>query len=394
MLLESDNFAGRCSFGLTLRFEPFYALQVVTAPDARIHAEWSARARRSLQSAFHDAFARLGRASELWPLLPDALDPAAAPRSYDELRAALESVPDGALQERLLGGVLHEPRSLRALMRAGSSGLFRTLGKASAGKREWLAFAGLYPPRYDAPLFVALRLLLDDAPAFRASVLAVLDAFFRHAFGAAWRAAEPALLRSCAERGRLLQAVTFAELARELLLRVEVHGRELRAVRGGYRVRFDAIRACRFVPSLFNDRRYWHAYETDQGTIVHFPYFEPALAVPEAAAEIAEPEIDPALVFRALGDATRYAMATLIARRPMPASELARALSLSKPTVSHHVGLLRDAGLLCEAPASGSVVLSLRRDVLEQLSAIAVEQLFDTTRRVRPHALPRSRRRT
>jgi DNA-binding transcriptional ArsR family regulator len=85
-------------------------------------------------------------------------------------------------------------------------------------------------------------------------------------------------------------------------------------------------------------------------------------------------------------------MATLLARRPMAAIELTRALSLSKPTVSHHVAVLREAGLLRETPANGSINLSLRREVLEQLSSIVIDRLFDSSQRVRVRALPRSRR--
>jgi DNA-binding transcriptional ArsR family regulator len=382
----------RCSFELTLRFEPFFALEVVTDAGSRIHGTWSERALASLPRAFEAAFDRLGRASSLWPIVPDVLEPDFVPHTYGELRDALARVPEEEFRRRLLGGVLHEPRTVNALLKSGSSGLTRGLGTTSPKKREWLAFVGLYPPRHDSSLFIALRLLLDDTPAFRASLIQALDAFWSKAFEPLWNAARRDLLLSIERRRRLLSSVTFAEFARDTLLRVDVRGDELRAVRGGYRIAFDAIRECRFVPSLFNDRRYWHAYDTKDGAIVHFPYFEPALALPEDADRVGSPEVDPALVFRALGDATRYAMATLLARRPMAAIELTRALSLSKPTVSHHVAVLREAGLLRETPANGSINLSLRREVLEQLSSIVIDRLFDSSQRVRVRALPRSRR--
>ena len=89
------------------------------------------------------------------------------------------------------------------------------------------------------------------------------------------------------------------------------------------------------------------------------------------------PGRDPALAFRALGDATRFAMAGLLARRPMSSAELGRQLGLSKPTVTHHVHLLRQAGLLSEQTDGKAVILSLDRASIEDLSSATVMQLFD-----------------
>src|SRR6185295_4702095 len=111
------------------------------------------------------------------------------------------------------------------------------------------------------------------------------------------------------------------------------------------------------------DRRHWAAYEVGDRAIAHFPVFEPSIApsLPAGStrsrdrpapkktrAAHAGPELDPALVFRALGDATRFAIATLLAATPRTAADLCRALDMSRPTMSHHVHELREAGLLAE----------------------------------------------
>ena len=100
---------------------------------------------------------------------------------------------------------------------------------------------------------------------------------------------------------------------------------------------------------------------------------------------------DVALVFRALGDATRFAMAGLLAHRPMSSAELGRQLALSKPTVAHHVHELRQAGLLNEQTDGKAVILSLDRGAIDALSGAAIGRLFDAAE---APGLARSRRRS
>jgi DNA-binding transcriptional ArsR family regulator len=84
-------------------------------------------------------------------------------------------------------------------------------------------------------------------------------------------------------------------------------------------------------------------------------------------------------VFRALGDTTRYAIASVLARTPTTSAELARSLKVSKPTITHHVQALRAAGLIEEEPVGGSNRLSLNRETVAALSDAAVEHFFSST---------------
>ena len=59
------------------------------------------------------------------------------------------------------------------------------------------------------------------------------------------------------------------------------------------------------------------------------------------------------------------------------ATELAATLGLSKPTISHHVFMMREACLIEEHVAGGkSVELSLTRATVEGLSGALIERLF------------------
>lgn len=55
-----------------------------------------------------------------------------------------------------------------------------------------------------------------------------------------------------------------------------------------------------------------------------------------------------ALSFNALGDATRRQILERLSRRPMPVGVLASGLSVTRPAVSQHLRVLKDAGLVAE----------------------------------------------
>ena len=52
--------------------------------------------------------------------------------------------------------------------------------------------------------------------------------------------------------------------------------------------------------------------------------------------------------FSALADPTRREIFELLARRPRPVGELAEGLPVSRPAVSQHLKVLRDAGLVTD----------------------------------------------
>ena len=60
----------------------------------------------------------------------------------------------------------------------------------------------------------------------------------------------------------------------------------------------------------------------------------------------------------------------------MTSVELSRLFKVSKPTISHHVQLLRSANLLREEQAENGVVLSLNRLTLERASSAAAAEMF------------------
>src|SRR5215472_16393738 len=70
---------------------------------------------------------------------------------------------------------------------------------------------------------------------------------------------------------------------------------------------------------------------------------------------------------KALADPTRLAILMCLAREPASVTEIARQFGLSQPTVSAHVQLLRDAGLLEEKSVGRSAQLSASEEGLHRL---------------------------
>jgi DNA-binding transcriptional ArsR family regulator len=72
-------------------------------------------------------------------------------------------------------------------------------------------------------------------------------------------------------------------------------------------------------------------------------------------------------LFEALGDPTRRAVFELLADRPLAVGELAGRLPVSRPAVSQHLRVLRDAGLVTDRPDGTRRVYSVNPEALEEL---------------------------
>jgi DNA-binding transcriptional ArsR family regulator len=69
----------------------------------------------------------------------------------------------------------------------------------------------------------------------------------------------------------------------------------------------------------------------------------------------------------ALGDRTRRTIFQRLARRPCSVGELARGLPVSRPAVSQHLKVLKDAGLVTDRPAGSRRIYEVDRDGLGEL---------------------------
>ena len=71
--------------------------------------------------------------------------------------------------------------------------------------------------------------------------------------------------------------------------------------------------------------------------------------------------------FRALADPTRREIIALLRRGPLSSGEIAGHFDSAWPTVSRHLGVLRDAGLILAERHGQQIVYELNTTVVEDL---------------------------
>jgi DNA-binding transcriptional ArsR family regulator len=74
-------------------------------------------------------------------------------------------------------------------------------------------------------------------------------------------------------------------------------------------------------------------------------------------------------LFKALNDPTRRQILDLLRERDLNAGEIAERFDMSKPSISHHLDLLRQAGLVESIRQGQFITYSLNTTVLDELLA-------------------------
>jgi len=72
-------------------------------------------------------------------------------------------------------------------------------------------------------------------------------------------------------------------------------------------------------------------------------------------------------LFKALNDETRRQIIELLKERNMNAGEIAEEFNISKPSISHHLDLLKRAGLITAEKKGQFIEYTLNTSILEDL---------------------------
>ena len=82
-------------------------------------------------------------------------------------------------------------------------------------------------------------------------------------------------------------------------------------------------------------------------------------------------------VWKALADPTRRKILSLLKKQDMNAGEIAAEFNMTKPSISNHLNILKQADLVDEEKQGQNVVYSLKTSVLEDILGM----LSDLTKR-------------
>ena len=376
-------------FVVTPRFEVFYALNTLSTSAPTSLDPWKEWALPRLRRDFDRVATRVAPVPLFWPLLADSLQDTPGEMTFEEVLSTVRELPAEELKANILSGIFHDPGTVQSLV-AGKKSLRQVLASDKPAGGDLLTHFGLRPYSARSDAVSAMTRLLSDPARFRDELALVLESFWQSGFKRDWSVLEPRLRAEAFHLKGLYENGSVAELTRELNLPVSVveDAQEVRS-KAGSAVGFNKIDRFYVIPSGFNTRRWWAKYETRaQRFSLYFPVAREA-ASPNRIVEEDGPSrkvarrtqhtVNAESVFRALGDTTRYAIASVLARTPTTSAELARSLKVSKPTITHHVQTLRAAGLIEEEPEGGSTRLSLNRDTVAGLSDAAVEHFFAST---------------
>lgn len=133
----------------------------------------------------------------------------------------------------------------------------------------------------------------------------------------------------------------------------------------GMRIPLGDLDRILFIPSAFCPRRLMF-YRLGATQIF---FYDPTRDLAPARVEEAPESL--VLGFSALGDMTRLRLLRLIATESLPAQEMARRLDLNESTVSRHLRLMVEAGLVSRERQDGKyIIYGFQRERIGQLAAL------------------------
>jgi ArsR family transcriptional regulator len=78
-------------------------------------------------------------------------------------------------------------------------------------------------------------------------------------------------------------------------------------------------------------------------------------------------KVDLNTLFKALNDPTRREILDLLKEKDLTAGEIADQFNISKPSISHHLDLLRQAGLVVSVKEGQFILYSLNTTVMDEM---------------------------
>jgi ArsR family transcriptional regulator len=79
------------------------------------------------------------------------------------------------------------------------------------------------------------------------------------------------------------------------------------------------------------------------------------------------------LTFKALSDETRRKIISLLKNGDLTAGQIAEAFTISKPSISHHLNVLKQADLIWDQRQGQNIVYSLNTSVIDEIMGWLLE---------------------
>jgi len=255
-------------------------------------------------------------------------------KTVDQFLEAIDTVDTAVLLRAMLLDFLRDPE------------IGDLVERSAHGDQEALAALRTAVPEYKS----GFQVLLEDPVASHHRIAAVL-----HAWADAFRPIE-GRIAAMLQRDYDQRAGDRATLGASELIETTTNGiRWLPEV---------GVKRVILAPSFFS-RPYNFLLAGDDWRFFGYPLADDALDADDRLA----PPLAVIRLHRALGDETRLRILKLLAGRDLYLTEIAQQLDLSKPTIKHHLAILRAAGLVTIVESGSIMYYSLRRGRIDDASS-------------------------
>lgn len=95
-------------------------------------------------------------------------------------------------------------------------------------------------------------------------------------------------------------------------------------------------------------------------------------------------------LFKALNDQTRREILELLKDSDLTAGEIADHFDISKPSISHHLDLLKQAGLIDAVKKGQFITYSLNTTVVDEILKWVLQFSPEKKLKLRPHGIKKS----
>jgi ArsR family transcriptional regulator len=237
-------------------------------------------------------------------------------------------------------------RGLAPALRRSARGKTAAKGDAVAIERHLASLPAMTRTRFEA--------IIRDAPVMHQRYCALLRAHAAGWFGRSYDDIAPIVLQRARQGRRSIGKLPAREVISRLTGGFTLHEPKRDA---------HATRSVLLVPAYFAAPFVFVVRDGQEVVMVYGarPAAQPGTAPIDAQA---------VRVLKALADETRLRILQMLAERPLYGQQLADALGVSHPTISHHMAQLRIAGLTrTELAEDGNKTYSVRPETIEELSA-------------------------
>ncbi len=364
-ILYDESLEWKTVFSYSPTMEILLSLHVLcNAQHHALHLQWAVQTKRRMDRRMLADLRYFGRGFRQYLILCDliTLEPDSDLKSFEEEMQELASLSDLGFAHRILREFCTEEEVASALEEGNArEGILTRFQEEPANPRNTRTGLAGYSVSAQRQ---AVRELLGNTQAFRERLMGFLGRYWEDIFAVEFQRLEPWFLADITEKARMLRSSGALAFLSQISHRIVAHQEERELLiykQVDATIRGASLESVTITPTYFGSPHLILSIEPEHFILCYDL---------TASGSGTRPEIPPSRLIsllRALGDEVRLTILKLIAEKRRSTQELAQILGITPPSVSRHLRILKDAGLLTSEGEGYYVFYSL---VPEELPAL------------------------